>query len=317
MITVKELSKRFYDVVALDRISFGVGRGEVVGFLGPNGAGKSTTLKILTCFMPATSGTATVADLDVFSDSLAVRRCVGYLPEHVPLYGDMRVSEYLNFRGRLKGMTGREVRKRIPAVLDRCGLADMTSRIVGQLSKGYRQRVGLADVLINNPPILLLDEPTGGLDPSRRKEVRELVERLGEAHTILLSSHILAEVEDMCSRVIIIKKGRIIADGTRDELITRLRGGRRLRIEAGCRLNDIMAVVDPEGNGVIESGDADGRSFVVVPPLESRGERAALLNRLVEAGVPVEEFKVESFTLEEIFMRLTLEQEVESGGGAA
>jgi ABC-2 type transport system ATP-binding protein len=316
MIEVKELTKRFYDVVALDRISFEVGRDEVVGFLGPNGAGKSTTLKILTCFMPATSGTASVAGMDVFSKSLAVRRSIGYLPEQVPLYTDMRVHEYLNYRGRLKGLPGRDLKNRIGEVLDICGLEDMAGRIVGQLSKGYRQRVGLADVLIHNPPILLLDEPTGGLDPSQRREVRELVERLGEAHTVLLSSHILAEVESMCSRVIIIKKGRIIADGRPDELVTKLKGGRRIMIEAGCPLDEVLAAFNSFGQPpeIMESGEREGgRSFLAVPPADAR-DRAGLLRHLVESGVPVDEFRLESYSLEEIYMRLTLEQEILEGG---
>jgi len=319
MIEVKELTKRFYDVVALDGISFEVGRDEVVGFLGPNGAGKSTTLKILTCFMPATSGSASVAGMDVFSRSLAVRRSIGYLPEQVPLYTDMRVHEYLHYRGRLKGLPGRDLKGRIGEVLDICGLDDMASRIVGQLSKGYRQRVGLADVLIHNPPILLLDEPTGGLDPSQRREVRDLVERLGGAHTVLLSSHILAEVESMCSRVIIIKKGRIIADGRPDDLVAKLKGGRRIRIEAGCPLAEILAAFNTFGQppGMIESGEkGDGGSFLAVPPVDAH-RRAALLRHLVESGVPVDDFRLEAYSLEEIYMRLTLEQEFQDGGDGA
>ena len=226
MIEVENLTKRYYDVLAVDNISFQVGKGEVVGFLGPNGAGKSTTLKILTCFMPATSGSARLAGLDVFRQSMNVRRLVGYLPENVPLYGDMRVHEYLFFRGRLKGLSTKETRRRIGEVCEICGLTDMKRRMIGQLSKGYKQRVGLADVLIHNPPILLLDEPTGGLDPSQRKEVRELIARLGEDHTILLSSHILAEVETVCTRVLIIKKGRIVANGTPEALKAGSRSGR-------------------------------------------------------------------------------------------
>jgi ABC-2 type transport system ATP-binding protein len=247
---------------------------------------------------------------------MAVRRAVGYLPEHVSLYADMRVREYLNFRGRLKGLTGKKLAIRIDEVLETCGIADMARRIVGQLSKGYRQRVGLADALVNNPPILLLDEPTGGLDPTQRKEVRELVARLGRDHTILLSSHILAEVESMCSRVVIIKKGRIVADGKLDELVTDLQGGRRIVIEAGCPLAELLSAfnVVTDRPEVMDSGEKDGRSFVTVPPLEGP-QRAALLKALVDKGVPVEEFRLQAYSLEEIFMRLTLEQEVETDLG--
>jgi len=310
MITITDLTKRFYDVVALDRISFEVGRDEVVGFLGPNGAGKSTTLKILTSFIPATSGSARVAGFDVFSQSLDVRRAVGYLPEHVALYTDMRVSEYLNFRGRIKGLGGKALRLRIATVLELCALTDMTSRIVGQLSKGYRQRVGLADALLSNPPILLLDEPTGGLDPNQRREVRQLVARLGEEHTVLLSSHVLAEVESMCSRVIIIQKGRIVADGKLDDLVTDLKGGRRVFIEAGCPVETLEAACrafrpEPE---IIESGGRETGSFLAVPPLDD-AQRTRFLRHLVDKDVPVREFRVDSYTLEEIYMKVTLAQD--------
>jgi ABC-2 type transport system ATP-binding protein len=320
MIEVKQLTKRFYDVVALDRVSFEVGKDEVVGFLGPNGAGKSTTLKILTSFMPATSGSATVAGFNVFTRSLDVRRSIGYLPEHVPLYDDMRVFEYLRFRGAIKGVVGRELGKRIDEVLETCGLTHMRTRIIGQLSKGYRQRVGIADALISNPPILLLDEPTGGLDPSQRREMRKLVARFGETHTVLLSSHILAEVESMCSRVIIIKKGRVVADGKLDDLVAELKGGRRIRIEAGAPLAELEKAFNsidgrPER---IDSGEKQGRSFLTIPPIEKK-ECAALLSALVGKGVPVDEFRSESFSLEEIYMRLTLEHEemVEETGETA
>ena len=323
MIEVENLTKRYYDVVAVDQISFQVGKGEVVGFLGPNGAGKSTTLKILTCFMPATSGSARLAGLDVFRQSMKVREQVGYLPENVPLYGDMRVREYLFFRGRLKGLSAKAARGRIAEVCEICGLTDMTRRMVGQLSKGYKQRVGLADVLIHNPPILLLDEPTGGLDPSQRREVRDLIARLGEDHTILLSSHILAEVESVCTRVLIIKKGRIIADGKPATLVRDLKGGERLRIEAACSLKvQLDALQSFEGGAeVAESREEAGRSIVMVQPGTKEGYNETLLRHLVNSGVPVEEFATRRYTLEEIFIHLTVEDEVlttlqEKGGTA-
>ena len=314
MIEVRELTKYFYDVKAIDRISFEVGRDEVVGFLGPNGAGKSTTLKILTCFMPATSGSARVAGHDVFSDSLAVRSQVGYLPENVSLYKDMRVSEYLHYRARIKGVSSRDARQRIGETLDTCGLTDMTRRMVGQLSKGYRQRVGLADALLADPPILLLDEPTGGLDPTQRMEVRDLVARLGERHTVFLSSHILAEVESMCSRVIIIKKGRIIADGRPDDLATSLQGGERIRVEAASPLAALLAAVESFGTkeAVLDSGEREGASFVELPLIAEKERRGALLGHLVNSGVAVVEFRLERFSLEEIFIRFTLEEEEEA-----
>jgi ABC-2 type transport system ATP-binding protein len=312
MIEVENLTKRYYDLVAVDRISFEVGQGEVVGFLGPNGAGKSTTLKILTCFMPATSGRALVGGLDVFRNSMQVREQVGYLPENVALYGDMRVTEYLYFRGRLKGLSTKQARQRIDETCETCGLSDMKRRMVGQLSKGYRQRVGLADVLINKPSILFLDEPTGGLDPSQRKEVRDLIARLGSDHTILLSSHILGEVESVCTRVLIIKKGKIIADGKPENLVRDLKGGERLRIEAACPATVAMDALKTFAGvaEVIETEEESGRSRIMVKPGPDHDFQQALLRHLIAQEVPVEEFMTQRFTLEEIFMHLTVEDEV-------
>ncbi len=315
MIEVEKLTKKYYDVVAVDQVSFHVDRGEVVGFLGPNGAGKSTTLKILTCFMPATSGSARLAGMDVFRDSMKIRRQVGYLPENVPLYGDMRVRDYLFFRGRIKGLLAKETRSRVTEVCEICGLSDMPRRLVGQLSKGYRQRVGLADMLISRPPILLLDEPTGGLDPSQRKDVLALIAQLGETHTILLSSHILAEVESVCSRVLIIKKGRIIADGKPEGLVRDLKGGEKLRIEAACPLavqKGALAAF-PGGVNLLEATEEGGRSTVLIDPKPDKAYNERLLRHLVERGVPVNQFVTRRFTLEEVFIHLTVEDEVLSG----
>lgn len=312
MIEISKLTKKYYDVVAVDEISFDVGQGEIVGFLGPNGAGKSTTLKILTCFMPATSGTARVAGYDVFRQSMAVRKQIGYLPEQVPLYGDMRVEEYLYFRGRLKGLSIKNTRARIDEVCETCGLLDMRRRIVGQLSKGYRQRVGLADVLIHKPPILLLDEPTGGLDPSQRKEVRDLIARLGSSHTILLSSHILAEVESVCNRVLIIKKGKIIADGKPETLIQDLKGGERIRVQAAAPKEQVLGAIKgfPSEVRVIESTGDDKHSTLFIEPQPDPLFHRQLLKHLMSKEIPVEEFMTQRYTLEEIFMHLTLEDEV-------
>jgi len=209
MIHVENLSKFFGPVMAIDRISFEVGQGEIVGFLGLNGAGKTTTMRILTSYLPATSGVARVAGFDVMLQSTDVRRNIGYLPESVPLYPEMRVEEYINFRAKLKGVPGSERSKRVEHCLDRCRLVTVRRRLVGTLSKGYRQRVGLADSMIHNPPILILDEPTAGLDPQQIRETLALLKELGETHTILLSTHILTEVEAICERVIIISTGRI------------------------------------------------------------------------------------------------------------
>jgi ABC-2 type transport system ATP-binding protein len=209
MISVQNLTKYFGPVMAVDHVSFEVSRGEIVGFLGPNGAGKTTTMRILTSYLPATSGVAKVAGFDVMTESMDVRRNIGYLPESVPLYTEMRVDEYLDFRAKLKGINRKDRPKRLEYCLDRCRIREVRRRLLGTLSKGYRQRVGLADAMIHDPPILIMDEPTTGLDPVQIRETLALISELGESHTILLSTHILAEVEAVCERVIIINAGRI------------------------------------------------------------------------------------------------------------
>jgi len=218
MIQVENLSKYFGPVMAIDRISFVVGQGEIVGFLGLNGAGKTTTMRILTSYLPATSGVARVAGFDVMLQSTDVRRNIGYLPESVPLYPEMRVEEYLNFRAKLKGVRRTERGKRVEYCLERCRLVTVRRRLIGTLSKGYRQRVGLADSMIHNPPILILDEPTAGLDPQQIRETLAMLKELGQNHTILLSTHILSEVEAICERVIIISTGRIGLNQRLDEI---------------------------------------------------------------------------------------------------
>jgi ABC-2 type transport system ATP-binding protein len=209
MISVQDLTKFFGPVMAVDHVSFEVARGEIVGFLGPNGAGKTTTMRILTSYLPATSGVAKVAGFDVMTESMDVRRNIGYLPESVPLYTEMRVDEYLDFRAKLKGLNRKDRPKRLDYCLDRCRIREVRRRLLGTLSKGYRQRVGLADAMIHDPPILIMDEPTAGLDPLQIRETLALINELGDSHTILLSTHILAEVEAVCERVIIINTGRI------------------------------------------------------------------------------------------------------------
>lgn len=211
MIEVSNLTKHYPGRTAVEDVSFTVERGEVVGLLGPNGAGKSTIIRILACFMPASSGTVQVAGLDVFQDSDEIRRRIGYMPENNPLHGDMRVREYLKFRARLKGLSRAQARERVAAVMEQCGLTDVGRRIIGQLSKGYRQRVGLADALVHEPELIILDEPTIGLDPNQIREVRQLIKSLGGQQTILLSTHILPEVELTCNRIIILHEGRILA----------------------------------------------------------------------------------------------------------
>lgn len=231
MIDVQDLTKQYAGRVAVDRISFRVEPGEIVGFLGPNGAGKSTTMRILSGYMPPTSGSVRVNNFDVFRDSLNVRRSVGYMPEMAPLYTDMRVKEYLRFRAELKGLRGRDLRRRVGEVMDLCSVAEVRRRLIGNLSKGFRQRVALADALLHQPPLLILDEPSNGLDPVQIRQVRELLRGLKPAHTVLLSTHILHEVEQICDRVVMIHHGRILAHDTPANLTRKLRALTQVFVE--------------------------------------------------------------------------------------
>ncbi len=232
MITVRGLTRRFGPVTAIEGLDFELQKGEVVGFLGPNGAGKSTTMRILAGYLPASEGAAVVAGFDVLRQSMEVRKRIGYLPESVPLYSELRVEEMLEFQGRLHGLSRSERRQRIPRVLERAGIADRSRAIIARLSRGQRQRVGFAVALLPDPQVLILDEPTSGLDPLQRLEIRKLLSELAREHTVLLSSHILPEIEAVCPRVIILSHGRIAADGSKDELLQRLGGGSYVRVEA-------------------------------------------------------------------------------------
>src|ERR1700744_3019393 len=212
MITVQGLTKRYARTLAVDHISFEVTKGQIVGFLGPNGAGKTTTMRILTCFLPPSEGSATVAGFDVLEQPLEVKKRIGYLPETPPVYPEMEVQEYLTFVGKLKGMSGASLANRVTEVAERCAIADVRAKLIGKLSKGYRQRVGLAQAIIHNPEVLILDEPTSGLDPNQLIGIRQLITDLGKSKTIILSTHIMQEVEAVCSQVIIINKGTIVAN---------------------------------------------------------------------------------------------------------
>src|ERR1700719_3505551 len=258
MTTVENLTKRYAGNTAIKDLSFEVGQGEIMGFLGPNGAGKTTTMRILSSFMPPTSGRATVAGFDVFEQSLQARAHLGYMPENVPLYNDMRVTEYLNYRAALKGVPHRRIAERVGDVKELCGLKDVERKLIGTLSKGYRQRVGLADALLAEPDLLILDGPTIGLDPNQIRQVRELIKNLGKQHTILLSTHILPEVEMTCSRVIIVHRGRIEACDTPDNLLGQIRQAGGVVVEAKTG-NDSGAEELEKISGVREvKTDAEG-----------------------------------------------------------
>ena len=243
MIKVSNLSKKYVGKPAVDNISFNVESGEIVGFLGPNGAGKTTTIRMLTGYIPPTSGTALIGGYDIFLNSLIAKQKIGYMPENVPLYDDMRVREYLLFRAELKGLRGQDVRKHMNEALELCSIKDIKSQMISSLSKGFRQRVGLADALINKPPLLILDEPTNGLDPSQIRSFRELLKELAENHTILISTHILSEVELTCNRVLIINKGKMIGNNTPLELSEKIKSSTTISLELKSQDHDIRDTI--------------------------------------------------------------------------
>src|SRR5215813_5105669 len=235
MIKVSELTKRYARTTAVDHISFEVEKGQIVGFLGPNGAGKTTTMRMLTCFLPPTSGLASVAGFDVLEQPVEVKRRIGYLPEAPPLYQEMRTTEYLQFVGRLKGLSGTDLKQRVDTACERCAITDVRDKLLGKLSKGYRQRVGLAQAILHNPDVLILDEPTAGLDPKQINETRDLIKSLGGDHTIILSTHILPEVEQTCEQVVIITKGKLVATDSVKDLQARARGAESVVLEVAGR----------------------------------------------------------------------------------
>ena len=307
MIEVSNLNKRYAGKTAVSDLSFEVEQGEVVGLIGHNGAGKSTTMRILSCFMPATSGTARVAGLDVFTQADEVRRRIGYMPENNPLHHDMRVREYLKFRARLKGLSTSRSRQRVDAVIAQCGLSEVSKRIIGQLSKGYRQRVGLADALVHEPELIILDEPTIGLDPNQIRSVRQLIKELGRRHTILLSSHILPEVEMTCHRVLIMREGRILAADTPENLHKSLGKRGHVVAEIAAPLAELKACWDrvaevADYNIAPTEGKYYRCSLTAAPGQDLRPRIFALV---VERGWQLRELSRVRLTLEDVYIRLT------------
>ncbi|HHT9144689.1 MAG: ATP-binding cassette domain-containing protein [Candidatus Brocadiaceae bacterium] len=312
MIKVEQLAKRYADVYAVDHISFEVNQGEILGLLGPNGAGKTTTMRILTCYMPATSGTATVDGYDVFRDSINVRKQIGYLPENVPLYPEMRVKEYLTFRAKLKRVSYRERKLKIDECIEKCRIKEVQNQIIGTLSKGYRQRVGLADTLVHDPKILILDEPTIGLDPNQIRQVRQLIKELGEKHTILLSTHILPEVEMLCGRVIIINKGKIVAMDTPSNLESQLKGGSNIVLEVrgnGEKIKNALSSI--KGVKKVVWHDKGEVNNFAVEAEKGMDIREDIFSNIVKNNGVIREMKQVVVTLEEVFHQITTqEQEV-------
>jgi ABC-2 type transport system ATP-binding protein len=316
MITVKELTKRYARNTAVDHISFEIQKGQIVGFLGPNGAGKTTTMRMLTCFLPPTAGSAIVAGFDVLEEPMEVKKRIGYLPETPPLYPEMMTGEYLSFVGSLKGLRGAELKQRIDYVSERCAVADVRKKQLGKLSKGYRQRVGLAQAIIHNPDVLILDEPTSGLDPKQINETRDLIKSLAGDHTIILSTHILSEVEQICQQVIIISKGKLVATDTVDNLQGRSRGAELVLVEVAGRNGalDPAAVQARLGkvsgvNRIVLKAKQPAHSTFEVETQKDHFVRGDLARAIVEAGWDLNELRSAAVSLEEIFLELTGTQE--------
>jgi ABC-2 type transport system ATP-binding protein len=324
MITVKNLTKRYARTVAVDEISFDVAKGQIVGFLGPNGAGKTTTMRMLTCFLPPSSGTATVAGFDVLEQPLEVKRRIGYLPETPPIYPEMETTEYLEFVGKLKGLSGSDLQKRIDYVCERCAVADVQTKLLGKLSKGYRQRVGLAQAIIHNPDVLILDEPTAGLDPKQINETRDLIKSLAGDHTIILSTHILPEVEQTCEQVIIINKGRLVATDSVRNLQARARGAESVLVEIAGRTGDLEASIVQHKleqvsgvSRVLLKQQIDGRGIFEVESQKGKLIRGDLARAVVESGWDLNELRPAAMSLEEIFLQLTKSDVGEGDDGSA
>ncbi|MGA8305850.1 MAG: ABC transporter ATP-binding protein [Candidatus Acidiferrales bacterium] len=308
MIEVQDLTKTFGERTAVDHISFAVNKGEILGFLGPNGAGKTTTMRMLTSFMPATSGTARIAGFDVFDNSLEVRRHIGYLPENPPVYPDMTVESYLDFVARIKGVPSEKRAQRVTDALEKTNITDKRDELIKRLSRGYKQRVGLAQALVHDPDVIILDEPTVGLDPKQIIEVRHLIKNLAGNHTIVLSTHILPEVSMTCDRVVIINKGKIAAVDTPQNLTSQLKGGQRIRVEVQASeqpLREVLAQIPGASRVQIEAAPLTGHVLATIEAAAGKDIRSAIAAKIVEKGWPLFELKGVSLSLEDIFLELT------------
>jgi ABC-2 type transport system ATP-binding protein len=316
MIAVTNLTKRYAGHTAVAGISFTVARGEIVGLLGPNGAGKSTTMRILSCFLPATSGTVLVAGFDVFHQSDEVRRRIGYMPENNPLYPEMRVREYLKFRARLKGLNWRRSRARGGTVMEQCGLTEVSRRIIGQLSKGYKQRVGLADALVHEPELIILDEPTIGLDPHQIRAVRQLIKSLAQKHTVLISTHILPEAEMTCNRMLIMYDGKILAADTPDNLQRLMAGSSQIIAEIAAPADDLREVWSQmPGIEQFDVSASEGEfQRCALTPRDGYDLRPAIFALALERGWIMRELTRSRHSLEDIYVQVTKPAEEEEEG---
>jgi ABC-2 type transport system ATP-binding protein len=311
MIEVEQLSKTYGPIRAIEDVSFVVEKGEILGFLGPNGAGKSTTMRILTCFMPPTSGTARIAGYDIFADSLQVRRRLGYVPENAPLYTDMPVVSFLKFAAEVKGLSRRERLRQVGQVMDDCGIKDVQHRYIDKLSKGYRQRVALAQALLGNPDVLILDEPTIGLDPRQIIDIRQLIKGLAGQKTVILSTHILPEVSMTCQRVIIINRGRLVAVDTPENLTTKLQTSSRLLVRVEGPATEVVRALGAVAGVQTVKEDGSGPGHVVTCIIESKKDRDVrkdVAATVVRQNWGLLELRPVDLTLEDVFVRLVTEE---------
>jgi len=320
LIDVDHLTKSYGTARAVNDISFSVAKGEILGFLGPNGAGKTTTMRMLTGYLPATSGTARIAGYDVADQSIEVRRHIGYLPETPPLYPEMSVHAYLEFVARIKQVAPADIPRRVDQAMAMTNIVDKRNELIKRLSRGYKQRVGLAQAIVHNPDVVILDEPTVGLDPKQIIEVRKLIKGLAGEHTIILSTHILPEVSMTCDRVVIINKGRIAAIDTPDNLTSQLRGGGRIHVDVRGDGASVRSALEPiEGITRLEVNPQDyaGHLQLVIESAQGRDIRSQIAARLVERGIELFELRAVSLSLEDIFLQLTTEEQAEAAEAAA
>ena len=309
MIEVKELTRYYGPKQAISNVSFRVNKGEILGLLGPNAAGKTTTMRILTCYMPPTSGTATVGGYDIFEQSLEIRKITGYLPENPPLYSDLTVEDYLKFVAKIKGIEKQRIRSEVDSVVEKTTIGDVRSRVIGKLSKGFKQRVGLAQALLNNPQVVIFDEPTVGLDPKQIIEIRELIKRLKGEHTIILSSHILPEVEQTCERVVIISEGKVVAEDTPENLMSRMRGVERIILEVDSAEQNLRQVLKTFAEIKSVQVDKGNKGLLKVTVESKRDLRKDLARALVNGNIGLYEIYTDRVTLEDIFLQLTTKEE--------
>jgi ABC-2 type transport system ATP-binding protein len=310
LIEVQNLTKSYGSFTAVDHVSFSVSKGEILGFLGPNGAGKTTTMRILTGYMPASSGTARIAGFDVFKDSLEARRHIGYLPEAPPIYPDMSVGTYLDFVARIKNVAPEERSKRVSDAMEKTNIGDKRDALIKRLSRGYKQRVGIAQAIVHDPDVIILDEPTVGLDPKQIIEVRHLIKGLAGSHTIILSTHILPEVSMTCDRMVIINKGKIAAVDTPQNLASQLKGGQKIRLEADApetALRDLLARMPGAGSVEVETTHAHGHATATIETAAGLDIRSQIAEAIVQQGWPLYELRGVNLSLEDIFLELTTE----------